>query len=288
MMRVDFQIIYSFDKKTDLKKELLGLLKETSDNSAINLIEIEDKPENIEEWSIFDYIEIKYNYPSNNKYIAGFSLDFEGINNEFINEFGQTLEDDTAIDLVIKYKDEIMQEEHQKYAREIFELEMKLREVLTFIFLGAYGEPYYSFLNYQKVNGKGLKKDTKEKTLTTNLENEFFYLSFSQYRELTLPNIILSEKILKIINEKNNNKYVPNETLRDRLLKLGVFTNRGRYEDFIAAIKDNLTSIENLRNCIAHNRSLPDYNEIKSYETARDKLEALIKDFWESIKDNTH
>lgn len=112
-MKVNFQIINSFDDNVNLKENLLSFLKETFDESISMTIEIEEKPDKIEEWSIFDWVEVKYNYPlENNKFIAGFNLEVPEDNIAIISEFGQKLQDNEDIYLLLKYNDEVTQKEY--------------------------------------------------------------------------------------------------------------------------------------------------------------------------------
>ena len=324
-MKVDFQLIHSFNPD-DVKEKLLDILKETFDESTIVQIDIEDKPDDIENWPIFNFIKIRYNYLSyNDKYIAGFSIviddfdlflivankllqkygddkefdksevsdiirEIEKIKKEmldnreieyiklFISNFAKKLQDSENRTLVLKYSDEDMHTHHQKYAEEIFDLEMRLREVISFIFLDTYEGDYYNFLEFQRVKGKGIKKDKKQDVFEEKLENELFYLIFSQYRELYLPNIIKGE-ILNTLFEKAKS----DEDLKNQILSLGIFKHREKYNDFLKSIEDDLQSIEELRNCIAHNRSIND-DIIGSYEHGKEKLERSINNFWEEIR----
>ena len=59
-MKVNFQIIHSFGDNMNLKENLLSFLKDTFDESTTLTIEIEEKKDEIEEWSIFDWVEVKY------------------------------------------------------------------------------------------------------------------------------------------------------------------------------------------------------------------------------------
>jgi len=59
-MEIDFQIVHTVE--SDLKEYLLDLLKQTLDESTIIDISIEDKPEDIQDWEIFNWIEVKYNH----------------------------------------------------------------------------------------------------------------------------------------------------------------------------------------------------------------------------------
>jgi len=278
-MRVDFQIVHSID--SNIKEHLLDLLKQTFDESTTINEEIEERPENLEDWSIFNWIDLKYNYKlakNENKFITGFSLEIDENLEVIIQEFGNNLKDDGKIEVVFKYFDDAMLKNHKKYAEEIFKLEMKLREVFSFIFIDTYRNDYYNLLKEinvktQSINGKNKPNEDYYKS---HLENEFFFLLFSNYINLNNLKKIEQNDLMEMI--RNSNDY--NE-LRDILNRRGI--TKEKYKDLIASIKESLDPIEKMRNCIAHNRSLPDDDGIESYETARDKLEASIKDFWENI-----
>ena len=280
-MKVDFQIIHSFTGDECLKENLLLLLKETFDGSSTISAEIEEQPENIEEWSIYYWIKTKYNHLSDgDKYIAGFILDLEENLIGILQDFGNKLQEDKHIELVLKYGDEGMQVEHQKYAKEIFDLEMRLREVISFIFVDTYEGDYYNFIEFQKVKGKGIKENEKRNVFEENFENEFFFLNFNHYSGLYLPNIIKGH-ILNILIEENKS----DKDLKDRILNMGIFRHRTEYNEFLKSIQQDLQSIEKLRNCIAHNRSLTDIDIIENYQTAENKLDKSISDFWDGIQD---
>lgn len=267
-LRVEFQIVHSFGDKADIRSKLLSLLKETlADNY------IERTMEEIEDW-----IKIKYNHRSNDKFITGFNLYLdEDDTNEIITEFGQKLQEEGDVQLVLKFMDEVMQGNHQKYAKEIFELEMKLRAVISFIFIDTYESDYYKFLEFQPVNPKIKTGKRARLEEGEGFENEFFFLTFGQYRELYLPNIIKSDILTTVFNESN--LY---EDLKEQILRLGVFRYIAKYSGFLNSIKQDLQSIEELRNCIAHNRFI-DEDTVGSYEHAKDGLEKSINAFWKGI-----
>jgi len=279
-MKVDFQIIHSF-KRRKLKEKLLFLLKETIDESTTISIEIEEKPEKIEGWSIFDWVEIKYNYPSGDKYIAGFSLSTEEELKDLANDYGQKLQSKTGIiDLVIKYNDEVMAISHQEYAKEIFELEMKLREAISFIFLDTYKEDYYNLLKDIEINIEPIDKKSKpdEDYFKAHFESELFFLNFSAYSKLNDTEYLKGLKYTSLIEAiKASNSY---DEMKQKIQNRGI--RKKKYQDFLARIKENLDPIEKLRNCIAHNRSIERSSNNKmivNYERARDKLKESIGDF---------
>jgi len=278
-MKVNFQIIHSFGNNMNLKENLLSFLKETFDESTTLTIEIEEKQDKIEEWSIFDWIEIKYNYLSeNNKYIAGFNLEVPEGNIAIISEFGQKLQDDDNVYLVLKYNDEVMQSEHQIYSKEIFDLEMKLREIISFIFLDTYKKDFYNLVKDIDVTIQPLNGNNRadEEYFKKHFENEFFFLPFSGYIRINnLKELKKSDLIDTIIN---SNKF---DDLKQKIQNRGII--KEKYQDFLAGIKENLDSIENLRNCIAHNRSFTD-KIINNYVKVKKILEDKIDDFWDEVK----
>ncbi|MCK4321295.1 hypothetical protein KAX08_02115 [candidate division WOR-3 bacterium] len=278
-MKVDFQIIHSFTDDGSLKEKLLLLLKDTFDESTTIPTEIEEQPENIEDWSIFNWIETKYNHQSNgDKYIVGFILDLEEDFKEIIQEFGKKLQEDENIDLVLKYGDEKMQEKHQEYAKEIFDLEMRLREVISFIFLDTYKGDYHNLLREIDVKIQPLNKNNKPngEYYNSHFENEFFFLLFSDY--IKLDNLIEMKQSELIDTILDSDFY---DDLRTKILNRGIVDEK--YREFLAEIKENIDPIGELRNCIAHNRSMSD-NVIINYERAKDELKNSIFNFWERIQ----
>jgi len=278
-MKVNFQIIHSFGDNVNLKENLLSFLKDTFDESTTLTIEIEEKQDNIEEWSIFDWVEIKYNYFSeNNKYIAGFNLEVLEGNIAIISEFGQKLQDDDNIHLVLKYNDEVIQLEHQIYSKEIFDLEMKLREIISFIFLDTYKKDFYNLLKdtdlkIQPLNGNNR---SDEEYFKKHFENEFFFLLFSDYIRINNLKELKKSNLIEMI--VNSNKF---DDLKQKIQNRGIV--KEKYQDFLAGIKENLDPIENLRNCIAHNRSFTD-KIINNYVKVKKILEDKIDDFWDGIQ----
>ena len=275
-MKVDFQIIHSFTDGELLKSNLLLLLKNIFDESTTISTEIEEQPNNIEDWSIFNWIETKYNHRSDgDKYIAGFILELEENFKEIIQEFGTKLQEDENIFLVTKYDDEGMQVEYKEYAKKIFVLEMRLREVISFIFLDTYKEDYHNLLEEIDVNI--IHKDLDAEYYTCHFENEFFFLLFSDYLKINNVKKIKELDLMEIII--NSNEY---GDLKQKIQNRGII--KEVYNDFLARIKRDLKPIENFRNCIAHNRSFTD-TMVMNYEGANNNLDVTIDEFWGGVQD---
>jgi len=279
-MKVDFQIVHTVE--SDLKEYLLDLLKQTLDESTIIDISVEEKPEDIQDWEIFNWIEIKYNHSlAENKFIAGFSLDISENYREIISEFGDYLKDNEDIEVVFKYFDEPMSEEHKSYAEEIFEIEMKLREIISFIFIDTYKGDYYNLLKeinveIQPLNGKN---KPNENYFESHFENEFFFLLFSDYINLDKVKGISQNDLMELII--NSSDY---DELKRNIQDRGI--TKEKYQDIIASIKQNLKPIEDMRNCIAHNRSFTD-KVLENYQQAKANLDSIINQFWEELENES-
>ncbi|MCD6222039.1 hypothetical protein J7K25_07790 [bacterium] len=279
-MKIDFQIVHTV--KSDLKKHLLDLLKQTLDESTIIEVSVEEKPENIQNWEIFNWIEIKYNHSlEENRFIAGFSLDISEDYREIIREFGDHLKDDENIEVVFKYFNESMSEKHKSYAEEIFEIEMKLREIISFIFIDTYKGDYHNLLKEIDVKIQPLNGNNKpdKDYFERHFENEFFFLLFSDYMHLSEPKKISQNDLMEFII--NSNDY---DELKRNIQNRGI--TKEKYQDMIASIKQNLKPIEDMRNCIAHNRSFTD-TVLQNYQQAKANLYNIINQFWEELENES-
>jgi len=279
-MKIDFQIVHTI--KSDLKEYLLDLMKQTLGESAIIEVSVEEKPEDIQNWEIFNWIEIKYNYIlEENKSIVGFSLDISEEYREIISEFGDHLKDDENIEVVFKYFDESMSEKHKSYAEEIFEIEMKLREIISFIFIDTYKGDYHNLLKEIDVKIQPLNGNNKpdKDYFERHFENEFFFLLFSDYMHLSEPKKISQNDLMELII--NSNDY---DELKRNIQNRGI--TKEKYQDMIASIKQNLKPIEDMRNCIAHNRSFTD-TVLQNYQQAKANLYNIINQFWEELENES-
>lgn len=281
-MRVDFQIVHSIDG--NLREYLLDLLKQTFDNSTTIDFSIEEKPDNLEDWSIFNWIEIKYNHSTDadrNKFIAGFSLDIDENNKQIIREYGNFLSDDENIDVVFKYFDEPMLEDHKNYAEEIYKIEMKLRETISYIFIDTYKDRYYDLLKEINVKTQPFNGNNKpdEDYFKSHLENEFFFLLFSDYVRINDLKKIDQNDLMEMIKISNGF-----DELKQSIQNRGII--KEKYKELIASIKENLKPIEDMRNCIAHNRSFTDIT-LENYQLAKEKLDSVINQFWEELENES-
>lgn len=210
------------------------------------------------------------------RYVAGLSIDFNAEDSDegerlakgFCRELVERKEE--GISHVLKLNDPYMREINHRYAGEIFEIEMKLREAISLIFIDTYGEKFYDLLRETVVNRAG--KDVNEEQLRAHFENEFFFLLFSDYRNLNerrLPNN--TKYLLSLISACDDFREL-REHIDSNPIKLE------DYASFLASLKSVVEPIENVRNSIAHNRAISQ-NAINNYEQAKVTLLDILDGF---------
>ena len=156
--------------------------------------------------------------------------------------------------------------------REIYYLEMQLREVLSYIYIKEFYPDLENFHKHLKEQPKW-KKEWEDfnnviKESWKVWENVFFRFTFSDYRrilETKEPNI----KDLITLIQTNDSLEGIRESLSSNIIK-----NENHIE-FLASITDSLESIEKVRNAIMHFRK-PSQTELNNYEIAKKKLEDKI------------
>lgn len=269
-MKISFQIVHDSE---NIGAILFDAIKEAYEN--LYIVQSDDELKSI--------YEIKYNFQLvNSKSIAGFEIDVEEILEEnydiFLEYFTDKIKGDKHIFTLIKFHDETRFEDYLKFYREIAELEMKLREILSCIFCCEYSEDFYNLLEEYKVNFPNGKP--KKEELRKQLENQFFYLTFSNYLSLDKPKEINHVKDINTILESSESF----EDFRENLCNRGI--KNEKHLEFLAAIKQDLGTIEGVRNAVAHNRTI---SSTKSghYSTAKDHLIEKFQEFWEGIAEES-
>ena len=148
---------------------------------------------------------------------------------------------------------------------------MKLRRVLTLIYLNAYqGVETYKLLKDEKEQIAAKEKPT-DIEMQDNLENQFFHLLFSQY-------VNLNQRPDPKINDllENIRNFIQYEELQTEINRKPVADNNDA--DFLAGLKDKIGAIEKMRNCIAHHRRPPKRTK-DGYETAEPLVNELLDNY---------
>ena len=191
-----------------------------------------------------------------------------------VQEFAESLTNTPPIVHAVRFEDPLLQAELAERAKEIFALEMKLRRVLSLIYLYAYrSEEPFNLLRNEKVNPMG--KPTPEQMKRVG-ENQFFHLTFGNYAALNQKQEFKHNELLKIIRDADTY-----EKFYDEFNRVPI-----EHEDdveLLAGLNNLMDSIEGMRNCVAHNRR-PDDSSVENYNNARSQLHKILDNYlyrWE-------
>lgn len=193
-----------------------------------------------------------------------------------IKDMAQSLLGDPNVEHVLKFFDTLVEENNLMISRELFGLEMRLRRAISLIYLHAYGGTYYDMLRNDALGADGRlrKRMPKPEDLKGKSENEFFHLLFNHYGELNVRRETrqLDDLIRQLANSSDFS------ALQRELLRMPIEDEDDRR--FLDHIKRDLNPVEEIRNCVMHNRA-PTDGEIRSYETARDALSQAMDELFE-------
>ena len=261
---VDYLVVYSDEM------DLVEFLLETLQRALAN---VGDEPLDAEE--LTQYISIRYTKRLNDSHhICGFSVEFDGAEEwlgDLIDYFSEFVGDyaNTGVEHLLKLNDPQLQRTLRDYGDKIFEIEMKLREALSLIFVHTYGKDFYDLLKYTNLTTSG---ECKTDLMEDYYQNQFFFLELNDYISINVgkqPNL---EKVVNSIEQTENFK-----ELKQMLTTKEPIT-KTRYVKFLTDLKKYVNRITDLRNCVAHNRSIPEQIK-KRYEAVQESLSELIDDF---------
>ena len=217
--------------------------------------------------------------------IIGFALELpenlESIES-VIDGFAAELRDAEQGFHVLRFEDPVLRYELSRYSDEIFDLEMKLRRVLSFIYLHAYqnDEDAYNLLwdeTVNPINSLRQQQMDRQQQMEFATENEFFHLYFSDYRDLNKRKNPNPNELIALI--QSNEQY---EILRNELTRTNTIDDTND-ADLLADLKQHMNPIEAMRNCVAHYRR-PSNTITNNYNNTRSALDERLNrylDQWE-------
>jgi len=152
------------------------------------------------------------------------------------------------IEHVVKFEDPLLHKELAERSEELFVLELKLRRVLSVIYLHAYEIEPYNLLREEKMKPQPENSPPKTSDMQEVWENEFFHLTFKQYGGLNQrPEIHKVPELKEVMKQVGTYDAFCIELDRKPIL----------YSDdagFLAGLRDLTHAIETMRNCVAHYR----------------------------------
>lgn len=225
---------------------------------------------------------------NNGTTIVAFALDLpEYATIDHITDFTERLLESLQVFHIVKFEDPLLRQYLVERGDEIFALEMKLRRVLSLVYLNAYRlVGPFDLLRGDRVNPQQERSLTEERMKNHN-ENQFFHVEFSEYAHLNERADMRMQDILSMIRVSAGYRDLQNELFR--LHRLPIEDVEG--VDLLSKLKDDraMSPITRMRNCVAHNRH-PTPDEIREYDRALPQVENLLNEYitrWESEEQGT-
>lgn len=195
---------------------------------------------------------------------------------DIVITFLQSVKEIEGVLSIIKTQDTILQKKSYELYQQIANLEMELRNVLTYII--CYDEKNIND-EFFKTFGINKSEKTDYELIKKDYENGLFYIYFNHYASFSEPEKLKIEKIVEFLQAPNIDTF---EKFKIQLQDRGI--KEVRHLDFIASIKTKLDPVEKMRNAIMHIRNLSD-NLIKNFEMAMNDIgskgiQTLINEFW--------
>ncbi len=213
------------------------------------------------------------------KLLIGFTLELPDDTAQIqtvVEEFTSALHETGPITHAVKFEDQLLRKQLAQRAEEIFYLEMKLRRVLSLVYLHAHKhEGSYDLLRDDAAQPMAKERPQPEH-MKAAAENQFFHLTFSQYIGLNQRPEIKPPVLLKILRDSDTY-----DALREEIGRMPIEDKDDT--DFLAGLSARMNSIEDMRNCVAHNRR-PNKRVVENYENARPLLDELLDEYlarWE-------
>jgi hypothetical protein len=200
-----------------------------------------------------------------------------------VADFAKDLPDTSPVCHAVKFEDPLLRANLAERAVEIFAVEMKLRRVLSLIYLHAYQNAYSSDNEYQF---NLLREETVQiihnkrpasSDMRQSLENQFFHLLFSQYAGLNQRRTVSNSDIQKMILDSEHYDILRAEISRNPI-------SDGADAGLLAGLRELIDPIERMRNCVAHHRK-PSNRVLRNYPTELLGLNELLDEHmikWET------
>lgn len=278
-MTFEFLIVYHATADTDIRaiitealaEALEGNLNELDEDAVHQMIELrhermgDDVTTETGEASRYTLLDFAIELPEDTALADMVIRDFTGV-----------LRTTEPIKHIVQFEDPLLEAELAARATDIFALEMKLRRVLSLVYLHAYqnGNPY-DLLCDETVKPTA-KEPPKPEQMASMSENQFFHLTFSDYIKLNQRRDRNLTALIDMI--RTTDQY---EAFRSEITRMPV-----QHEDdavLLAGLKERMDAIEEMRNCVAHNRR-PTPRVAENYRNARPLLDEMLNSYlahWE-------
>jgi len=197
--------------------------------------------------------------------------------NEIVLSYLNSLNDFESIESITKINDTNFQNMAIEYYKEIIDIEMDMRNILTYMI--TYDNRRINEDLFKSFGIKVSEKLTADK-IKKNYENGLFYILFKDYKSFLDIEPLNSNDIAKLLQSNHINSF---EDFKD---SLRTKITEERHLNFLSSVEKSFSQLDNIRNSIMHIHSLST-GEMKSYEKImfdngmNKSLKSQINDFWE-------
>ena len=261
---VDFLLVHTGE--WDPVSFLADALREAADQAYEEIDESQD---------FGDAVDVRYTHVRGAATLTGLTLTFEGGEGEardavesVVTLLRDEVEGGGPLLHALKFDDPLLRLSLARYAAELFPVEMQLREALSVVLLGTYEGDGEKLLQEVKPIAS---KDFDAGTARAALQNELFYLTFTDYKTLNVRGGKQEDHLLRCLREASSFEEAKRMIDRDPV-------HDEDYQDFVASLRQLLDAVERTRNCVAHNRTVPN-KTAQNYPAARDSLKVELDRF---------
>ena len=246
----------------EIGSKIDDLLKEALELEDINLL---DNHRNLE----LDTIKTDNGIFLSRVNLILFDIDYSRV----IIRFEEYLTDEDNIKMCVKMYDSHKLKENQRFLLELYEMEMKVREIFSVIM-------YLQKAKFEWSKAK-LKKDfkTNPDAYRKKMMNEFFFIEFSDYKNIDCKKEIKFADLLEILKNIND---ITNLLPQIQDLAKPTLGLKERFEE-ISRIPKAIGCLESFRNAIAHNRYLSP-KDIENFNKAKEIIQEVYDVYVEKFK----
>lgn len=190
-----------------------------------------------------------------------------------VREFENTILSEDGILEVCKVYDSFKMEENRELLTELYNIEMKIREIYTVL-------ARLQGVNLERSTVKLLREyEANKEDFKNRLMNEFFFIEFSDYKNVDkrkdaklgdLLDVLRQIRRVKDINTVVTELSYPTLHIEERFNEL-------------ARIPEAIGRLEKFRNNIAHNR-YTSANDIENFRKAKGIIDGVYNDFLAKLK----
>ena len=191
-----------------------------------------------------------------------------------IKEFEDIIQYDNRILEVCKTYDSFKIEENREFLMELYNIEMKIREIYTIL-------ARLQGINLKNSKVKILKEyQNNEIAFKKRLMNEFFFIEFSDYKNVDRRKDTKLEDLIDGLRQVKRVKDIGNIIIE---LSHPTLYLEERFNE-LSRIPDAIGRLENFRNNIAHNRYISE-NDVENFKKAKGIIDEIHNIFLMRLKE---